>query len=92
MKTTPTPLDSVPVSQLRALEEQFSVLPPRLLTGQAAELIGVSRQSVRLMGERIDGLLVERDPCGHRLFSRDLCVAIRYARELLYRFDDQEDG
>ena len=85
-------LEPIPVSSLSAEIEKFAHLPPLLFTGQAANLMMVTNAGAAAMHDNCEHLSRGRNELGHRLFSRDECVARRWARLRFSNANDNESA
>ncbi|UES46516.1 hypothetical protein [Roseibium aggregatum] len=83
-------LEPIPVSSLAKEIEKFAHLPPLLFTGQAAAVMMVTTAGASSMHDNCEHLSRGRNELGHRLFSRDECVARRWARLRFSNVNDNE--
>ncbi|ERP98783.1 hypothetical protein Q669_00565 [Labrenzia sp. C1B10] len=83
-------LEPIPVSSLAEEIEKFGDLPPYLFTSQAATVMMVTNAGAMAMHDSCEYLSRGRNELGHRLYSRDECVARRWARLRFSNVNDNE--
>ncbi len=85
-------LEPLPVSKLKAEMAQFEQYPPKLSTGQAARLMGVTSVGAGKLHDRSDLICDGRDELGNRIYKRDGCIAYRWAQLNFYATGETEQG